>query len=413
VSAVKYQLQRLLPSLVSQAQGISDPEVKKRFKFLKVVGESKKSVRKKCREEGKSHQQFYKWAEILVKTKNVLNLKSRSRRPKKSPNKTVPRIERKIRKLRELEPFQGAERISQDLSDLFGIRCPPSTVFAVLKREGYVGKEQAKQLTKRHFRRYRRPLPGYLQMDFKYVPYLIEGKQFYQLSCVDHCSSWRFMRAYMGKDQWCVRAFLNELYENCPFPIMQIQTDNDVAFTDKFSSQTGEPTGNHLMDQWCKRYDIEHKLIPVGQKELNGKVENTHKQDDREHFSQIHCLTFDSLDIHTRLYNERWNERRKTKALGWKTPWEAVLEGHIRAWAYLMQMHAHFSETSECTRSEVDQGRRELALVPQPASAAVDEPRPKRVNYVDRYLQYVDWENRKRLKTLLLPVAMSLSYSRR
>ena len=71
----------------------------------------------------------------------------------------------------------------------------------------------------------------YLQMDFKYVPYLIGGKQYYQLSAVDHCTTWRMIRVYdhLGIDS--ALEFLNELDYRCPFPIVQIQTDNDVAFT--------------------------------------------------------------------------------------------------------------------------------------------------------------------------------------
>jgi hypothetical protein len=44
VSAIKYQVRELLPSLVSKAQGIKDAEAKSRFKFLKLVTESKKPV---------------------------------------------------------------------------------------------------------------------------------------------------------------------------------------------------------------------------------------------------------------------------------------------------------------------------------------------------------------------------------
>ena len=57
--------------------------------------------------------------------------------------------------------------------------------------------------------------------------------------------------------------FLEELKEVCPFAIMEIQTDNDTAFTDKFSSQRGV-TDTHLVDVWCKSNDIIHRLIPVG-----------------------------------------------------------------------------------------------------------------------------------------------------
>jgi transposase InsO family protein len=405
VSAIKYQLLELLPSLVSQAQGNSDPEIKTRFKFLKRVAESKQSIERVCEERGRSTQYFYKWAEALLKSKNLFALKSRSRRPKRSPGKTRPRVEKRIRKLRELQPFQGGDRISQDLKDMYNITCPPRTVNAVLKRQGFTGKTNAKRLTKRHLKRYRRPFPGYLQMDFKYVPYLIEGQQFYQLSCVDHHSSWRLIRNYRNKDEAAVAEFLRVLIEECPFPIFQIQTDNDASFTDKFTSGRNEPTGKHLLDQWCRKKGIEHRLIPIGQKELNGKVENTHKFDDREYFSQIHSMNFSSLEHQTRLYNNRWNDVRKTKTLGWKTPFEVIIESHVRALAYVNYMHECFApRSSACNQAN------ETFRATKPAPRA-ETKKPKRLSIIDRYLQYVDWDDKQRLKILLPLLAMSLPHS--
>lgn len=52
-------------------------------------------------------------------------------------------------------------------------------------------------------------------------------------------------------------SFLTELLEIFPFGIVEVQTDNDAAFTDKFSSGVSV-TGTH-------------RLILVGVKELNGK----------------------------------------------------------------------------------------------------------------------------------------------
>ena len=86
---------------------------------------------------------------------------------------------------------------------------------------------------------------------------------------------------------------MTELENAAPFIILQIQTDNATEFTDKYSSHNKglKPTEAHEVDLWCSERGIEHKLIPIGEKELNGKVENTHKWDDREFFSQIKVNT--------------------------------------------------------------------------------------------------------------------------
>lgn len=262
-------------------------------------------------------------------------------------------------------------------------------------------------LNKRHLKRYRRPLPGWLQMDFKYVPYSIENRQYYQLSCVDHHSSWRFIRCYPHKSEEFVVEFLRELEIVCPFPIMQLQTDNDAAFTDKFSSQQNRPTGLHPVDIWCSSKGIEHRLIPVGEKELNGKVENTHRFDDREFFSQIRCMNFKALNDHSRFYNQRWNERRKTKTLGWKTPEQVIEESYVRAIAYLL----HISERSPGEQTFVIMTESGDTMLPIPKPTKIKKA--KKLNAVDRYLQYMDWEDRQRLKSLGPLVAMSQIFSLR
>ncbi|MGZ3798452.1 MAG: hypothetical protein ACXVB1_18935, partial [Pseudobdellovibrionaceae bacterium] len=148
-----------------------------------------------------------------------------------------------------------------------------------------------------------------------------------------------YIRIFPEKSTDYVLYFLNELREKIPFPIIEIQTDNDAAFTDKYTSKTGRPTGNHAVDMWCKKNDIHHKLIPLGEKELNGKVENTHKQDDREFFSQIRCIDERSLILNSAGYNQRWNENRRTKRLGFKAPQEAVISAYavIIAWFSFLQ----------------------------------------------------------------------------
>ena len=187
---------------------------------------------------------------------------------------------------------------------------------------------------------------------------------------------------------------MNDLYEEVPFPILQIQTDNAVEFTDKFSSKGGlRPTGFHAFDQWCKDREIDHKLIPIGQKEINGKVENSHKFDDREFYSQHGHMTFMSLREAMAEYNKIWNEERPTKTLGWKTPIEVVEESYVRAAAYLRLILERFKEP-DVTMERVDTAGGYIIRPPLPK-------KPKKPTATDRYLKYLDWEHKKTLKVYL------------
>ena len=401
MSSLKYRLRQVLPSLIVSARSCRDRELKRRYYFLKRVVSSSKSISQVCRIEGRSREQFYKWGEELWRTKKLESLQSKSRKPKQSPNKIAPRIEKKIVRLRKRRPFEGPQRITDRLTHVHSIDCPASTVYAVLKRNKLISKEYKTQGTKKHMKRYRRPLPGFLQMDFKYVPYRIDGKQYYQLSAVDHCTSWRMIRVYKNLGIETAKSFLDELNFVCPFPIFQIQTDNDVSFTDKFNNSLGpKPTGTHPFDEWCRYYGCQHKLIPVGQKELNGKVENTHKWDDKEFFSQINPQSFEELQRETIKNETRWNQRRRTRALGWKTPNQALEQAAIRALAFLLILSDTFGVAFE------------KPLPPTEPTPPREKTKPLTIE--DRYFAWMQWEAAQYPKySIIYLSSISRSFSKR
>ncbi len=409
MSSLKYQLKVLVSSLSAEANQVRDSEVKKRFYLIKAVVQSSKDVKKTCESRGVSTDFFYLWARRLMKFESLLGLKSQSKSAKTFWNKTPKRVERKIIRLRRAEPFKGPERISFDLKKKFKILCAVSTVAAVLKRAGLVTKKYRERLTKKHMKRYRRPWPGYLQMDIKYVPYLIDGRQIYQLSAVDHHSSWRLIRAYPDRTTATVLKFLNELESIVPFEIIQIQTDNATEFTDKFSSyeRGRRPTYTHEMDVWCMERGIEHRLIPVGEKEINGKVENTHKWDDREFFSQISVNTLEELQVATREWNQRWNDERPTKALGWLTPNETIRQAGVRALAYLKLLLPVTVWEEPRVKTILIGHNKVTATIQDHKQIQNIRKKPKKQNPIDRYLQYLDWEEKQKLKSWL-PVPMIL-----
>ena len=410
MSALKIQLRLILPGLSKEANANQDKEIKRHLYLIKAVCASNKSVKQVCEKRGVSTDQFYLWGKRLQKFKTLACLMSKSRKPKSSPNQTKKSIERKILGLRKAEPSNGAERISFDLNRLFKIICAPMTVYNVLKRLKLISSAASKKLTKRHHKRYRRPLPGYLQMDVKYVPYRINGQQFYEFNTVDHCTTWRLIRAYKNITHANIELYLKELEVECPFPIFEIQTDNGNEFTDKYRGGRLEPSGWHPLDRWCKARDIDHRLIPIGQKELNGKVENTHKQDDREFYAGEQIKSFESLAKQMRSYNERWNVLRATKALGWKTPDQCIEQAFVNVLTYMQMMkekHAPGSQEVYALNKAGDA----YMLPPKPQPLPRKQNKAKKPTQVDRYLKWLDWDQKNTKKTLLPLPVMSQIYS--
>lgn len=393
MSLLRKQLKLILPRLAQEANKLRDTEARSRWMKLKQITMSPKSLTQACAFYGWSTDSFTKWGTRLRKEPRLEKLHSKSRKPYRSPNRTKPRKEKKVVQIRRTDPSLGPERISHELDHIYDIEVPPSTVYAILRREKLVSHKLAEKLTKKHLKRYRRPLPGYLQMDFKYVPYKINGEQLYQLSCVDHHSSWRLIRIYGEKSNLSVISFLKELIEVCPFPIIEIQTDNDTAFTDKFSSGRGV-TGDHIFDRFCANYEISHRLIPVGVKELNGKVENTHKQDDREFYAKGPYKSFENIKLNAAGYNQRWNTIRRTKALGWLSPEETIRAAYVKAAAYLMYLNPQKNEV-------VEENSR-----PQKIKTR------KKLSSVEKYLQFLEWDDKNKSRAIALLPTMSQNFSR-
>ncbi len=158
-----------------------------------------------------------------------------------------------------------------------GLQAPSrATIYHVLNKRLPPVKKRRYKL-KKHRRRYELVVPGQrLQLDVKYSPMLVGGKTVYIYVAVDECIRWRFTRAYEELNAVWTIDFLGHLVKACPFPIATIQTDNGQEFTYHLM---GNGTGEHPMDTWCAARNIRHRLIPPGVKELNGKVERSHRID--------------------------------------------------------------------------------------------------------------------------------------
>jgi transposase InsO family protein len=403
MSALKKQLQLILPELSKESNANQQPEIKRHLYLIKAVCSSTKSIKQVCESRGVSTDQFYHWGKLLKRFKNLDCLRSKSKRPKHSPNQTSKHIERKILILRKAEPSHGSERISFDLKRLFKIVCAPMTVYNVLIRLKLISREYQKKLTKRHHRRYRRPFAGYMQMDIKYVPYRINGQQFYEFNIVDHCTTWRFIRVFRNITHANIKIFLKGIEENCPFAIEEIQTDNGQEFTDKYRHGRAVPSGQHVLDLWCKEQNIVHRLIPIGQKELNGKVENTHKQDDREFYAGKQAISFENLERNMRSYNGRWNEVRATKALGWKTPNQSIVAAIVRAIVFIKMIVERYAPDQKPVYSLDLNGNAVMSVPRRPPKGPI-KIKIKKLSAVDRYLQWQEEDQKKYKAYFPLPV---------
>lgn len=163
--------------------------------------------------------------------------------------------------------------------------------------------------------------PGqHTQIDVKYQTHLLGNKEkCYVYNIVDHASNWSFKYAYARINGKNTKDFMLKLLEVCPFKILRLQSDNGVEFTYKYISVSDDPKV-HPLDSLCEEHNIKHKLIPPGEKELQGLVERSHRQDDQELFSRINPKNLREFNDHLNIFYKHRNSRRRFKKLAWKTP---------------------------------------------------------------------------------------------
>lgn len=132
-------------------------------------------------------------------------------------------------------------------------------------------------------------------------------------------------------------------------------------------------------------------------KELNGKVENTHKQDDREFYAVNHFKDDRSLSLCIKGYNDRWNGLRATKVLGRKTPNEVIYEAYVRALAMHLVWNIKSVNELQPTPGDWPQAKKK-------------KNRTRKPSVFSKHLKYLEWLDKNKLSALITYPTMSQNY---
>ena len=278
------------------------------------------NITEACARRGLGRTFYHKWWKRFVKSSfNLSSLEEKSRRTKKSPNKLSRKIENEIRELRALG---NGCRMIQGIFNRKGCTHSTSTINHILNGRKKPSKKMKNKLNP-HNRRYELPIPGQrLQVDVKYLPYKIKGEKGYVYVAIDECTRWRHCKVYPAINGDLTVEFMRDVLENAPFPVFCVQTDNGQEFTNRFLKT--EKT--HPLDQWCEANGIEHKCIPPGVKELNGKVERSHRIDEQYFYWRSPRESFEGLNLAIKEWLKYYNEERPHGGLGYMTPKEKIEE---------------------------------------------------------------------------------------
>ena len=192
------------------------------------------------------------------------------------------------------------------------------------KRLKLVSPCKKKRPPRRNDRRYPEILvPGEkVQIDVKEVPYnclrgnlLRDGKHLYQWTAIDECTRMRFVYGFEEHTPENSVKFLQKLVKEFPFKIQTIQTDNGTEFTYKYICDDEECP----FDKALRKLGITHKLIPPRTPWHNGKVERSHRNDQRYFYD---WEIFRSVEDLNRKLAEHlaWSNNKPMRTLANKSP---------------------------------------------------------------------------------------------
>lgn len=167
-----------------------------------------------------------------------------------------------------------------------------------------------------------------VQIDVKEVPYrclrgnlIRDNKHLYQWTAIDECTRYRFVYGFEEHTPENSVKFLQMLVKVFPFKIQTVQTDNGTEFTYKYISETEECP----FDKELRRLGIQHKLIAPRTPWHNGKVERSHRNDQRYFYD---WETFRSVEeLNQKLAQHLiWSNNKPMRTLKDKSPRELLIE---------------------------------------------------------------------------------------
>lgn len=300
-------------------------EARKRQAVVKLANKKGKSFASRI--YGVSLSSVKRWCKRYDGTWQ--SLKERSHRPHSHPKRHTEAEEQLILKCFQSK-FQryGWDGV-YDEAVKNGYTRSFSGIIHAAKRMGLGGKNSNKP-PRKHDRRYPElSVPGEkVQIDVKDVPYNClrgalkqDGKHLYQWTAIDECTRYRFVYGFDEHTPENTVKFFKMLQKAFPFKIQTIQTDNGTEFTYKYISEDTECP----FDTALRNAGIEHKLIPPRTPWHNGKVERSHRNDQRYFYDWEH---FSSLEEFNRKLAEHliWSNNKTMRTLGRKSPVQLLKE---------------------------------------------------------------------------------------
>ena len=246
-------------------------------------------------------------------------LEPKSTRPKTNPKETpIWQKERALEIRRETK--ECALKLKWDLEEE-GIFIHERTLGKFIKQEGLTRKYRVRKIQYKYIRIPLRP-GDLIEIDVKYVPSKLQGRQYYQYTAIDVASRWRYLEVAEEQTKGTAIDFMEKVLERFPCRVAAVKTDNHAVFTNRYTGayRSDDPfPAFHAFDAFCEQQGIAHYLIDPGKPAQNGTVERSHREDQEKFYEQVSFETVEELQYKLRLWNMYYNDLRHCGLRG-RTP---------------------------------------------------------------------------------------------
>ena len=280
----------------------------------------KNGVSRASRKYNKSRSYIYFWRSRWDGTAS--SLACRSRRPHSHPNQHTEAELKLIRNMRRRNPNLELPELWYRLKKR-GYSRRPESLFRVMRKLGL--SSQPKRKKPYNPKPYEQmQYPGQrVQIDVKVVPLRClanPDERLFQYTAIDEFSRLRFLAAYPEQSTFSSSDFLQKTvawFARRGVKIECVQTDNGFEFTNRFSNSKRDLTT--LFENTAVKMGIRHKLIRPYTPRHNGKVERSHREDQRRFYDSHRFFSLDDFSTQLAEHNSRSNNR-PMRPLSWLSP---------------------------------------------------------------------------------------------
>jgi transposase InsO family protein len=280
----------------------------------------KHGVARASRKYNKCRSYIYFWLKRYDGT--LESLVCQSRRPHGHPNQHTKEEIQWIEALHKRSPHLGMIELWHRLRKR-GYTRRPESLFRVMRRLGMFPQAKPK---KKYVPKPSEQMqyPGQrVQIDVKVVPKRCIADpelKLFQYTAIDEYSSLRFLAAYSEQSTYSSADFLckaTAFYKRRGVTVECIQTDNGFEFTNRFSNS--KRAIQTLFESTAAALSIRHKLIRPYTPRHNGKVERSHREDQKLLYNTHSFFSIADLDAQLAAHLSRTNNR-PMRPLSWLSP---------------------------------------------------------------------------------------------